>query len=95
MLFGIMRLTGTPVPAPQIALLPTLMLSVMFFIGALGEELGWSGYAIDPMQDRWGALQASLILGSVWAVWHYVPLVQANRSAAWILGGRSAPWRSA
>ena len=26
------------------------------FIAALGEELGWVGYAIDPLQQRWGAL---------------------------------------
>ena len=55
-----------------------------FFVAALGEELGWSGYVIDPMQDRWNALQASILLGLVWAAWHWVPLVQAHRSAAWI-----------
>jgi membrane protease YdiL (CAAX protease family) len=54
------------------------------FVAALGEELGWSGYAIDPMRDRWSALQASILLGSVWATWHVVPLVQAQRSPAWI-----------
>lgn len=82
--FGVIRLTGTPVPAPLISVLPTLMLCVVFFIGALCEELGWSGYAIDPMQHRLGALQASIVLGSVWAVFHYVALVQAHRSVAWI-----------
>jgi membrane protease YdiL (CAAX protease family) len=82
--FGVLRLTGTPVPFPQIALLPTLLLGIVFFIFALGEELGWSGYAIDPMQDRWGALRASLMLGLVWAIWHYVALAQADRSVAWI-----------
>jgi membrane protease YdiL (CAAX protease family) len=54
------------------------------FIAALGEELGWMGYAVDPMQDRWNALQASILLGMVWATWHIVPLVQAHRSPAWI-----------
>jgi membrane protease YdiL (CAAX protease family) len=82
--YGVLRLTGTPVPAPQIAFLPLLILCIGCFILALGEELGWSGYAIDPMQDRWGALRASLVLGSVWAVWHYVALAQADRSVAWI-----------
>ncbi len=81
---GVLRLTGSMVPAPQITLLPTLILCVICFILALGEELVWSGYAIDPMQDRWGALRASLILGLVWAVWHYVALTQAGRSVAWI-----------
>jgi uncharacterized protein len=82
--YGVMRLTGMPVPAPQIAVLPTLIMCVAFFIAASGEELGWSGYIIDPMQNRWGALRASILLRSVWAVYHYVALVQAHRSAAWI-----------
>lgn len=42
------------------------------------------GYAADPLQDRWGALKASLLLGTVGALWHVVPLVQAHHGAAWI-----------
>lgn len=82
--FCVMRLTGMLVPAPQISVQTVLTLCIVFFISALGEEIGWSGYAIDPMQDRWGALQASLVLGFVWAIWHYVALVQAHRSVEWI-----------
>jgi membrane protease YdiL (CAAX protease family) len=75
---------GSPVPVPQISLWSTLTLCVVFFVGALGEELGWSGYALDPMQIRWGALRASLLLGAVWAVWHWAPLIQIHRSVQWI-----------
>ena len=82
--FVMLRLGGTPVPDPQIALLPTAALCVVFFVGALGEELGWSGYAIEPMQARWGALKASLLLGAIWAVWHYPALAQTQRSLEWI-----------
>ena len=82
--FVMMRLTGTPVPDPEIALGSTLILCIVFFVGALGEELGWAGYVTDPLQDRWGALRGSLILGVIWAVWHYVPLLQADRSVEWI-----------
>jgi uncharacterized protein len=46
--------------------------------------LGWSGYVTDPLQERWGWLRASLILGVVWALWHYIALVQAHRSVEWI-----------
>ena len=49
--FGVMRWTGTPVPAPQIAVVPALILCVAFFTSASAEELGWSGYVIDPMQN--------------------------------------------
>jgi uncharacterized protein len=82
--YGVMRAMGVPLPAPQFAILSTLGLLLGFFVGALAEELGWSGYAIDPMQDRWGALQASVLLGVVWAAWHIVPLLQAHRPPAWI-----------
>src|SRR5450631_902505 len=82
--YAVLRMIGTPVPAPKIPILATLTLSAVFFIGAVGEELGWSGYAIEPMQSRWGALRASLLLGAVWAVFHFVALAQAHRSVEWI-----------
>jgi hypothetical protein len=34
---------------------------------ALGKELGWSGYNIDPMQTWWTELQASISPGLIWA----------------------------
>jgi membrane protease YdiL (CAAX protease family) len=45
----------------------------VFVYGPIPEELGWRGYALDRLQARWSALVSSLILGSIWAVWH-VPL---------------------
>ncbi|MDO8289360.1 MAG: CPBP family glutamic-type intramembrane protease [Parvibaculum sp.] len=81
---GLTWAMGTPLPVAHVSVLATLAIFVAFFAAALGEELGWSAYAIDPMQDRWGALRASLLLGVVWAVWHIVPLLQAHRPLAWI-----------
>jgi uncharacterized protein len=82
--FAVLRLIGTPVPAPEVPFPAIVALSVVFFIGALGEELGWSGYAVDPLQSRLGALRASLLLGAVWAAFHFVALAQAHRSVKWI-----------
>ena len=88
--YGAMRLMGVYLPDPQFSLVTALTLFGIFFIAALGEELGWSGYAIDPLQDRFGALWAALLLGVVWAVWHFIPLLQAQRPlvfiAWWSLG---------
>ena len=84
LVYGLMRWMNLPVPAPQFSALATLLMFLAFFAGALGEELGWSGYAINPMQARWGALQSSLALGLVSALWHIVPLVQAHRPVAWM-----------
>ena len=79
-----MRALDLPLPAPrlQLSLLPALFL--LFFLAGLAAELGWSGYALDPLQNRWGALRASLLLGAVWAAWHFVPLLQADRAPLWI-----------
>jgi membrane protease YdiL (CAAX protease family) len=82
--YGLLKLMGVPLPVPQ---LPVLMLPLsvaVFFVAALGEETGWQGYAIDPLQDRWGALTASILVGIVWAVWHVVPFLQMGRTPTWI-----------
>lgn len=84
--YGLLKVMGVPLPDPQIPVLMVLVSFVVFFIAALGEEVGWQGYAIDPLQERWNALAASVILGTVWAVWHIVPLIQANRPPMWIAG---------
>ncbi|MGO9946416.1 MAG: type II CAAX prenyl endopeptidase Rce1 family protein [Steroidobacteraceae bacterium] len=79
-----MRLLGTPVPAPELEILPALALCAVFFVAALGEELGWSGYAIDALQQRWGELRAGLLLGAACTVFHWVALAEAHRSFRWI-----------
>jgi hypothetical protein len=82
--FAIIRLSGVALPVPEIDFLPAFVLLAAFFLAALGEELGWCGYAIDPMQAKWGALRAAILLGLFWVFWHYVPLFQAGRSVVWI-----------
>jgi membrane protease YdiL (CAAX protease family) len=79
-----MRLSGAALPEPQLNVLMVPAFFVMFFVAAVGEELGWTGYALEPLQERWGALAAALILGMVWATWHIVPFAQLHHGAAWI-----------
>lgn len=43
-----------------------------------------TGYAVDPLQARYYALQAGILLGLVTATWHIVSLLQAERSPVWI-----------
>lgn len=84
--FVVMRLTGRPLPEPIEFPLPMApVFSLMFFVAATAEEIGWSGYAIDPLQRRWGAVTASLLLGMVWQVWHLIGDVQAARAPLWIV----------
>jgi len=85
--YGVMRLIGLPPPAEWYIPLLILLVFVFFFIGAAGEELGYMGYAIDPMQDRWGALTASIIMGLVWAIWHYPSMIQVGQTPMLMIWG--------
>lgn len=82
--YGVMRLLGRPLPDPDINWSSAPLFLAVFFISALAEELGWSGYILEPMQQRWGALQASVVLGAAWAIWHFLPLHQVGRQPGWI-----------
>ncbi len=82
--YATIRLMGVPIPAPRFPLWMPLAMFVAFLIADLGEELGWMGYAIDPMQQRLNSLLASIVLGLVWAAWHAIPVIQVGRSAEWI-----------
>ena len=82
--FVVLPMTGVALPTPHFSLRTTVALFTLFFITAIGEELGWMGYAIEPLQERYGALGGALLLGVVWAIWHFIPLLSVPRSTAWI-----------
>jgi uncharacterized protein len=44
--------------------------SILSLPFALGEELGWRGYAQGKLLDEFGIIKGFLILGIVWGFWH-------------------------
>jgi uncharacterized protein len=81
---GLSILIGGAAPVVNTTILGALFIFVLsIFPGsALGEELGWRGFALPRMQARQSALKASLIIGILWGPWH-LPL--------WLLGRESNP----
>lgn len=38
--------------------------------GPVGEEFGWRGFALPRLQSAYSPLLASLVIGTIWGVWH-------------------------
>lgn len=59
---------------------------VLYFIGAIPEELGWTAYATGPLQRRYGVFMTGLIIGFIWEIWHLIPFLQQGRDMfSWII----------
>jgi membrane protease YdiL (CAAX protease family) len=59
--------TEIPV-APIVLAIPYFFL--MLVIGGGQEEIGWRGYAQEPLQEKIGVIPASLVIGLIWGIWH-------------------------
>ena len=66
-------LTGGPTPAHWFSFPRARLLGLT--VGPWGEELGWRGYAQPQLQKGIGAFRASLVVGTIWSVWHYWPVL--------------------
>jgi membrane protease YdiL (CAAX protease family) len=54
---------------------------VMGLVVGLFEELGWTGFVVPRLRQRYGVLAVGLIVGLLWGAWHYPPF-SASGSAA-------------
>jgi len=70
--FWISTWFGTPAPVVAVTIpgVLSLFLFSIFPGSALGEELGWRGFALPRLQARRSALTASLIVGAAWGTYH-------------------------
>jgi membrane protease YdiL (CAAX protease family) len=67
------RLTFMPIThyfSPQQAMIMVPAAFIAAVPNALGEELGWRGFALPRLQEKLNALGASVVLGILWGIWH-------------------------
>ncbi|MDF2510647.1 MAG: hypothetical protein K0S04_513 [Herbinix sp.] len=80
-----MRLLNLPLPIPHIQIIAIPIFLLVFFIAAIAEEVGWTGYLYEPMLKRWSALKTGVFIGAIWGIWHVIPLIQAGNDPIWIV----------
>jgi uncharacterized protein len=44
-------------------------------IGGFFEELGWTGFAVPRMRQRYGVLATGLVVGVLWGAWHLLQIL--------------------
>jgi CAAX protease family protein len=80
--YGLTLWAGHKVPPPHFTLLVPVSF-IGFFLVAYAEELGWTVYALDTLQERRSALMAGILTGIIWASLH---------APVWALAGQSLNW---
>jgi len=63
------ELTPALLTASDKGSLIALALVIGLLAGCL-EDLGWTGFALPRMPDRWGWTRCGLVLGVIWGLWH-------------------------
>lgn len=66
----------------KLAFIPMILMALegTYFAGrsALGEEIGWRGFLLPRLLAKSSPNQASLIVGFIWAVWHYPLMITGD-----------------
>nr|WP_299340901.1 CPBP family intramembrane glutamic endopeptidase [Allomuricauda sp.] len=82
--FFVMRYSGTDFPPFQTSISDIAVLTTLFFIGSLLEEIGWTGYATNALLKKHSVLHTGLVVGVIWSIWHLIPYVQMGKESHWI-----------
>jgi membrane protease YdiL (CAAX protease family) len=78
-LFGIFsdRLPESELLQSPLMIIPLFV--IMYLIGGgLNEEVGWRNYVLEEFQKKHNALNASIILGILWILWHLPLFFMSN-----------------
>jgi len=75
----VLYLSGGTLPPMQFPpwFIPIAFVYILVFMGPLGEEAGWRGFALNKMLGYLSPLKAAVLLGVIWSFWH-LPLFFIN-----------------
>jgi membrane protease YdiL (CAAX protease family) len=85
---------GAPSPGVTFGLVGVVLVEfvrVLFLGGPVEEELGWRGFALPRLQQHLNALDASILLGLVWGLWHLPLYFVLGTGQSEMLGAATSP----
>ncbi len=50
-------------------------------LAATGEEIGWRGFLVPALAERFSLAKTAIISGVIWSAWHYPLIIGANYNA--------------
>lgn len=67
--------TGVPISLILSDCLPVMIIGIVgSLVSALGEEIGWRGYMVPALKEKYGTKKALIVSSLFWCVWHF-PLI--------------------
>jgi len=68
----VLYLSGGALPQMQFPLwfIPVAFVYILIFMGPLGKEAGWRGFALKRMLEKLSPIKAAVLLGVIWSFWH-------------------------
>lgn len=58
---------------------PTLIIGVFIgLISALGEEIGWRGFLVPRLKEKYGERKSLIISSLFWCLWHFPLIISGN-----------------
>lgn len=87
-IYVVLKTNNYPIPDKWTNSIYTIpLLLIFFFLGAIGEEVGYMGYAVELLQKKYSALLTSIIIGVPWIMWHYPSMLQQGRNLNFFIWG--------
>lgn len=85
--YFLMKEVGINFPANYKIPINAFFLFIAFFIAAIGEEIGYMGFVIDRLLEKYNTLKSGLIIGVFWSLWHLPSMIQIGQKAELIIIG--------
>lgn len=67
----------------EVPLSPIATAIFLFFFIGVGEEVGWRGYMLPKLQEKYSSIASIFISGVIWVIWHLPHFMYDENYSSW------------